>query len=449
MLRKGRRVLGVFFPALFALFFSSSVFSAPPSFSGTLDNRYTFRTTGDVRDQDLESIVSLSVGNPSLDRFSAFLQGGGLFDLDGPGSGSTYSSISDTFAQRASGRLYSAYADVRKTKPMELIRVGRQNRYEFENLYFDGLSFDSLPFYGFSVSGFGGVPVHLYETEIGFDPGDWLVGGNVKWTPINPLRLSLDYSHIRDDNQGPRASQGIFEDDIFGFSLFADITKTIDFYAHFSSFSDEVRDVEGASSFRFPKHDFTLRVNGYRLLRGYDIRVTDGDAYRFIGTYQPYTEFGFTATKGIGKKFVLDTGFSMRLLDDQQVASTYNHGFERAFLSASSTNFLAKGLSLVATGDYYHGEDNTLKDNTFGGSFYASYGSKQIFNNRLKLKGGTAFYLYRYNVLAGNESDNVQTYFASIEGKLTKQLTLKTSYEFEDNEINNFHTAKTVMSWSF
>lgn len=427
----------------------SQAFGELPSYSGNLTNRYTLRTTGGQSDNDLESIASLDIGNPTFDRFSAALEGGGIFDLDGQNSDTTFSSINDTFSDKAVGRLYYAYMDMRHTKPVELLRVGRQHRYEFESLYFDGATIETIPFYGVVLSAFGGVPVHLYETQIGFDPGDWTSGGALQWNPVADVRFRFDYAHIRDDNEGPRAGQGDFEDDLMAASLWADITDKIDAFAQFTTFSDEVRDVQAASTFRLPKQDFSLQVNAYRLLTGYDIRVTDWDAFRFVGTYQPYTEFGLTATKGLGKKFAVDGGVAVRFLDDKQTASTFNHGFERVFVSLSSKNFLTPGLLLSATTDYYHGEDNVLKDNSLGGSFSASYSSKRLVNNRLKLKGGTAFYLYRYNLSAGDESDNVQTYFTSIEGKVTKKMTLKGAYEFEDNDFNNFHSLTTTASWDF
>ncbi|MBI4396433.1 MAG: hypothetical protein HY548_05015 [Elusimicrobia bacterium] len=103
-------------------------------------------------------------------------------------------------------------------------------------------------------------------------------------------------------------------------------------------------------------------------------------------------------------------------------------------------------FALTTTADYYHGEDNTLKNNNFGGSLFLSQG---LWNEWLTLKGGTAYYLYRFNLFAGNESTDVQTYFASAQVKVWKELQFRGGYEFEHNDVNNFHSADARLIWSF
>ncbi|MBI2336165.1 MAG: hypothetical protein HYU97_05330 [Deltaproteobacteria bacterium] len=414
--------------------------------SGSLTNKYKFRATNGFSDNDLESILTLNVGNPRANRFSFSAQGGGIFDLDGKKTDSYFSDIYNSFPDAAVGRLYYAYLNINKLGPIDHVRVGRQRLFLLESHYFDGLSIETVPLAGFVLTVFGGTPVHLYENQIGMDWGDWMAGASLQWNPISKLRLRFDYTHLKDQTSGFRVSQGDLEDDLFGISFWANLTKNIELYGRFTSFSDEVRDAEAALNFQFPEQDLTVRLNYFRLLKGYDIRVTDWDAFGIAGSYVPYNQAGLSVTKGLGEKFSVDGGFVLRKLDNNQTASAFNHGYLRGFVSLGSQDFLAKGLEMNATFDYYHGIDNTLKNDYYGGSFGIS---QQLLKKRLKLGAGTAFYLYRYNLLTGNESDNVQTYFANVEAKILKNLKAKAAYEFEDNDFDNFHEMKLSLTWDF
>jgi hypothetical protein len=421
------------------------LYAEGPAFHGSLSNRYKFRTTGALHDQDIETVVSLEIGDPRADRFSGAIQAGGIFDLDGSQGENFLSSVYDTFSSRAVGRLYYAYFDAKDLGPVKGLRAGRQHRYEFESLYFDGLTLESDPFHGFTLTAFGGVPVHLFENQLGIDRGDWLVGGALGWAPLSNLQFRFDYVHLKDKVTGFRASAGDHEDNLFGGSFFWDIDPRLGISARFTSFSDQVRDVAFSANFRLPDKDFSLRFDFFRLLQGYAVRVIEFDAFGIAGTFEPYTEFSLTATKGFGKHFAVDGGLSVRFLDDRQAASAFNHGFERVFLSLSLFE-IPKGFSVTATGDYYRGEDNALRNDTFGGSLFLA---QKLFKERLKISLGTAHYLYRFNLFSGNESTNVQTYFAGLDGKILSNLRAKVGYEFEDNDFNAFHSADVRLIWNF
>ena len=414
---------------------------------GSLGNHYKLRTTGDVTDYDLEALLTLSFGDPSYQRLTGALQGGGIFDLNGSGGNSLYSDVYNTFSnESAVGRLYSAYMDVRRIKGIELLRTGRHHLYEFESAYFDGVSLDTGPFYGVKMTVFGGVPVHQFENQIGVEWGDWTVGGALQWTPIVRARLRVDYTHLKDDTAAFRLTQQDTEDDLFSGSLWAELAKNLTVSSRVTAFSDQMRDGEAELGWRLPKQDFSLRLRAFRLLEGYDIRVLNWDAYSIAGTYVPYTEVGLTATKGLGKYLTVDAGGNWRKLDDKQVSSAFNHGYVRGFLSASTQGFPVKGLSVSATADYYRSDDSSFQNDNFGGSAFVA---QDLFKKRLKLSGGTAYYLYRYNLMTGTESDDVQIYFAKVEGKVTKTVRVKSGYEFEDNDLNGFHTMNLSVIWDF
>lgn len=415
------------------------------SLHGSLSNRYNFRTTGDLQDQDVKTILTLDIGDAYMDRFSGALQAGGIFDLDGDEAGSPFSSVYDTFSGNAVGRLYYAYFDAKDLGPVKELRVGRQHRYEIESLYYDGLTLEFAPVKRLAFSAFGGVPVHLFENQFGFDPGDWMAGGALTWNPFVSMQMRFDYVHLKDKLTGFRVASGDLEDDLFGATLWWNIDRHLETMLRFTSFSDQVRDLKLTTVLTFPEKDLAFRLHFFRLIRGYDIRVIDYDAFGVAGTYLPYSELSMTVTKG-WDHFALDGGFTLRFLNDEQEENPFNHGFERAYGAVSVYDLPMKGFSLTATGDYYHGEDNDLKNNIFGGSITLA---QELFNKRFRISGGSAFYLYRFNFFTGNESDNVRVYFAQLRGKILKDLEARVGYEFEDNDFNGFHSTDASLIWSF
>lgn len=463
-------------------------------YEGFISNKYQYRTDGSQSDQDLTSLMALHYGNPRFDRFSLALEAGGHFDLDGTATGSFFGDIYDTFSNQAVPRIYYGYANL-KQGLFEQIRIGRQRTIQMEPFFLDGAVIETIPLSGFVLSAFGGIPVHFYENIWGDDAGDWLAGAALQWTPVAALRFRFEYAHVRDDAAGFRASQGDLEDDLFGASAWLTINKHVDLYGRVTTYGDQPRDVEAASTITFPEKKFTARINAQRQLSVEDVRVSDFDAYRVAGSYRPYTQVGVTVTQGIGKNLAVDAGADFRILDANQAGTAFNHGYQRYFLTASTHDWLWKNLNLSVSGNYYNGTDNTLDNDNAAFSFSASrrfiYGgsggkskvaekksrSEFQFGNRrtsrgyvrkekaekedkggkkkkpfkayVEVEAASSYYLYRYNLLTGNESDDVRTYDVNIQWAMLKDCLLKLGYEFENNRYNQFHTVTSTFIWNF
>ncbi|MBI4211763.1 MAG: hypothetical protein HY540_03915 [Deltaproteobacteria bacterium] len=424
------------------IFLLTSFSHAQPSFHGSLSNRYKFRTAGSQADHDLETIGALDINDASADKWFGSFEGGGRFDLDGSNADSTFAS---PFDRRAAGRLYRAYAGVNDVSVFQTIKVGRQYQFDFEALYFDGAHLLMKPISKCTFQAFGGVPVHLYENQLGFHPGDWLAGSAVDVDALPTLKLRGDYVHLRDRASSFRFTSGDREDDLFGTTLWWTPSPKFNAMSRFTSFADDVRDVTLSLSAGVPDKNFRVQFDAYRLLHREDVRVIDWDAYSIAGTYEPYTEVSLKFSKDIGEHFTADVGGSARLLDEEQIASPFNHGFKHAFVFLSAFDLPWKIVSVNATADYYHGEDNTLKNDTFGGSFSLTHQPFPF----LDVTAGTAYYLYRFNLFTGDESDDVQTYFLEANAKLRKDLKARLGYEFEDNAIDQFHSLNARLVWSF
>lgn len=414
--------------------------------NGSVMQDYRWQTTGGQSNNIIETLVTMNIGDPTMHRYSGSIQAGVVADLNYNAPNSYFRNIYDTFPYRVAARFYSGYLDINKVPVFNNIRVGRQHLYELENLNFDGVSFESKAYSGFVFSFFGGAPVHLYENEYGVLWGDWTAGGALQWTPIARLRLRASVVHLHDQLASFFFTPGKTSDTLFGISAWLDITKNWELYSRLTAFADQVRDWDFSSSTQFPAQDLKIIVNVHRLVEAYVFRVDDWDPYSLAGAYEPYTEVQAQIYKGLGKKFSINLGGGARILDNYQIASAYNHGYERVFGTLSSHDFLIKGLSAALTANYYHGEDNVLQNNYFALTFMAN---QELLKKRLKIGAGTNYYLYQYNLLTGNESNNVRTYFADVEGKLMKNLKLKASYVFEQNAINGFHSGRVRAIWDF
>ena len=413
--------------------------------SGSIYDRIRLRTTGGETDLDNETRFTLNIGDMTKQKVTGHMQLGAIVDLNGNQSNSFYD-IYNTFGSAAVGRIYYAYLDVNKIVPLDNFRFGRQHNYDFESFYFDGASFDLTSFYGFKLSAYAGKPVHLYENQLGWGEGDFLIGSALTWTPVDKMRIRFDGVHLRDEAAGFRVTEGKREDNLLGAAVWLDPLKNWDVYGRFTSFSDQTRDLTVATAVRSREADLRVKTSVYRLLQPYDVRVPELDLYSIAGTYQRYTEFMFDINKGFGKQVRANGGFSLRMLDTPQSVSAFNHGYERGYLTVNTSDMPIKGLSLSATGDYYHGTDSTLKNNHFGSSFYAS---QSLFKKRLVATAGTAYYLYRFNFATGDESHDVQTVYAKLETKITKKIKVKTDYEYEHNNFNSYHTFNLGMLWDF
>ncbi len=414
-------------------------------YHGSIFSQYRLQSGQGYRYQTFEPIATMDVGNSLQNRFSASVQGGGVFILSGKTSGSPFLNVYDTFDNREIGRLYHAYVNIQDVGPIQNIRIGRQHKYEFEQLYFDGGTFDTKPLANVTVSAYGGIPVHFYQNQIGEHPKDWLVGSTVQWQPVQKLQVRFDYVHINTQADYFQPNIGNRATTLYSGDIWWDISSKLTLKGTISSFGNQLRDTSGLLIFKLPAQDLSVQVKVYRLLEAYSVRVNDLDMFSFMQAYLPYTEFYGSLYKGFGKHVAMQLGGSARLLDDYQVASAFNHGYERAFATLTTMDLIVKGLTLNATGDYYHSDDNTLKNNYFGGTFSAT---QKFLKDRLKATLGTAYYLYSYNLATGNESNNVQTYYAQVKSKIVGGLEGRLGFRYE-HSIANFYTGDARLIWSF
>lgn len=440
-----RQRIGIAIALLWMIGLPLQVSASDYEVHGSVTARYRLQATGQYRYNSVEPIATLDFGNSAMNRVSASVQGGGFLIVNGHDIHSPFWNIYDTFDAHAVGRLYHAYVNFQDVGPLNTIRIGRQHRYDFEAMYYDGATFETKPFAGFTLTAYGGMPVHMYENQIGSDPGDWVVGTALQWRPVDKFQVRFDYVHVRDKASYFQPNLGTREDNLFGGSVWWDIGRHVSLKADISAFSNVLRDASVLAAIKFPSRDFNVQLKAYRLLKPYGPHVIDFDMFNFESNLQAFTEFTGTVYKGFGKHVAMQLGGSVRQLDTYQTANAYNNGYLRAFATVTTMGLIAKGLTLSATGDYYRGENNDLRNNYFGGTFSAT---QKFLKDRIRATIGTTYYYYAYNLYTGLQSNNVQNYYAQLRAKLFGGLEGRLGYRFE-HSVNNFNTADARLTWSF
>ena len=62
---------------------------------------------------------------------------------------------------------------------------------------------------------------------------------------------------------------------------------------------------------------------------------------------------------------------------------------------------------------------------------------------------GTYYSLYKYQLLELDERDDVRTYYVRATRELSASLDFDFLYEFEDDDLETYHTLRVGLLWRF
>lgn len=409
---------------------------------GTLTNRYRLREADDGTDQDVHTFLDLRAGDESKDRVSAQLFTRLHTDLDRAHEDDpsfTYSSIDDTFDHSVNALLYTATVTVRPAGgPLESMKFGRQYVYAAETFHVDGASATTRPLVDsvqLTITGFGGVPVHFYESS---PSGDWIAGLRVAADPWKGGRAAVDYVHDED-----RYSLLSREDvnDFAAMSMWQNLNKNIDLYGQFG-WIDGPRDTTFRATATLPEHDFFVQTSYYRLFETETRLATEFDQYtNELQDYSAYHQADLRATKGLGEHFEVSGGASARRLLAGEDETPFNRNVRRVYLTPSVLDLPWKGTSASVTGETYSGDGEKTK--TWGVDV------SHEFKSRLRLSGGSDYTLYGYGPVATDERTHVRTAYVRARYPLTKSLSSDVRYTWEKDDEETFHVLSLALVLEF
>jgi hypothetical protein len=406
--------------------------------SGYLSSRYRLRWTPNDSDQDLYEIAAVDYADPDTPWLSAHVMGRLAADLDGThGSTSVFDSLEDTYDGAVVGTLYHAYVDLAPTDAMAQVRLGRQLDYLTPELaYFDGVNLHTNPLGSNETqTGFyGGTPVHTYESS---SSGDSLFGAYIENRPWKGGRLRADWMHYDDT-----ALFGPVSNDLYGISLWHTSPQGWSTDAQYTRLEDQDRDLRLRGQYATDDGRTSARLSLYRLFNTQFEQVLDLDMFSSaLQEYFPFTQTTLIGTHSFSDEFSLDGGVDVRRVDDLGDVGTYNRNWERYYVTGNIHDCFVEGLTASLTLDDWNGDGQDIQ--TWGADLSREFGKSW------RGSAGSYYSLYKYDLYSNSERDDVRTYYARAQWKRSDTLAWDFSYEYEDDNFEQYQTLRLGAVWRF
>src|SRR6185503_544996 len=308
------------------------------------------------------------------------------------------------------------------------LRIGRQSDARLpEVLRLDGVTYLTKPMgtRELEVGVYGGIPVHLYdssyETNLAF-------GTFVEGRPWQGGRARLDWMHLEDE-----VLLGKERDDLIAHGLWQQLNEHWRLEGEFSDLEGDPRDLRLRALFDDADSETTLRAGYYQLLETQTVNVTELDPFfEQLLEYFPYRQATLNVSHAFGAHTVIDAGLDARRVNDSDDVGEFNREWERYYATATLRDLFTPGLALSATADRW--DDDDQDTSSLGADL--SYAAEE----RWKAAIGSYYSLYKYELLELSERDDVRTYYLRASRELSARLDLDLVYEFEDDDLEIYHT---------
>jgi hypothetical protein len=400
---------------------------------GSLDLRYRGRKAGDASDHDASATLALDIGDPERHAFTGHFLGRAWGDLGGDDA--LFSGLDDTFDDSLSGILYYGYVDAHGLDSLEALRLGRQQLWETPAfLVFDGGLVEAGDRSRLSVGVYGGLRTQYYDTSA---PNDVVAGAYGEGRPWDGGRVRLDYMYLEDEER-----LGSDQNDLLGLKLWQLVGEELTLEGGYTALEGEDRDLRLRALYVDPEADLTLQAHFYKLLETQREQALELDPYfSALMEYFPFEQLGLSATKGFDDVLNLSLGIDLRELDEADQVGEFNHEFERYYLSGTLLDLFVDGLDLTLTGDVWDDEAQDVQT-------WAVDLSKQL-DERFHGSLGSYYSLYKYDLFAESERDDIRTYYARLRYDPTQSLSFDVEVDYEDDDFEEYYTLRVGATWLF
>jgi len=407
---------------------------------GSISSRLRTRRGDGEYEVDFSSLVSLEVGDPEVNDYTAYLLGrvlkefGGTSDPDDPFFG-----LNDTDSSSWDSRLYEGYIDFHRIEGLDSLRLGRQSMYDTpEFVTFDGATAitDPIGEHDLELAAYLGRPHNTYDAS---HNGDWIGGGWAEARPWARARARLDYQHIDADITDENEEYN----DLFALSLWQTVNEKLRVRGSFSKLDGESRDLELAGTYYEPETDLGVRVRYKELLSTQRQLVNALDPlFETLREYKPYWEMQTLVTKGFGPQWFLEGGASLRRLSDGGDESEFNHEFDRYHVTGSADDVFAEDVTVSLTGEVWDADQ---------GDHYATWGFDvtREYTEQVRLSGGMAYAKWKDDYLLDDEEEDVTTWYGRLRYKVDDQTTWTFRYDLDDSDLGTYHNLIARLSWRF
>jgi hypothetical protein len=304
-----------------------------------------------------------------------------------------------------------------------------------EELRLDGMSYTTKPMgkTETQLGAYAGIPVHLYEDDT--DEGQ-AYGLFVEGLAGKDGRARFDWMHLEDEL--------VLEDhrnDLFSVALWENFSENVRFEGQYSHLDSDPRDLRLRVFVDTPDATTIVRASYYQLLETQTAEATEIDPFfEELLDYFPFRQGTVNVSQLLGENTTLDVGFDARRVSDSDDIGDFNRDWERYYTT------LALGLdehetTLSVTADLWEGGDRDTS--TFGADL--SFSPSESFDAAI----GSYYSLYKYDLFEFEERDDVRTYYARIDHETSKQVKFELIYEFENDDLDTYHTLRLGAVWQF
>ena len=412
----------------------------PPSkLSGSLSSVYFGRFTDGESDHDLHEVLSVDYGDPESDRWSAHAVARLAADLDGGADGpDPFFELDDAHEGSVDERLYDAWVQHRTEGEVERLRFGRQTLWDTPAIaWFDGLLAETreLGEQRIEVGAYAGLPVHQHEASS--PSGDLIAGLYGTARPWTGARARVDFMHLDDET-----SQFEADDDLVGLSLWQDVGRGVQLDGRYTRVGSDDRDLRIAATWSKPDDDLVVQLSWFRLLETQVFRALEIDPFSpTLMELEPYDQGRLLVSKQFGERLGIQTGFDLRRVDAQEDIGEFNRDFDRGFLTATLDETLPAELVLAMTGEVWDSDGNDIR--TWGADLSREFG-----NYLASL--GSYYQLYKIDLFDADEREDVRTWFLRLRHRAKgASFSWDVSYEYEDGDLDPFHTLRVGATWFF
>jgi hypothetical protein len=191
-----------------------------------------------------------------------------------------------------------------------------------------------------------------------------------------------------------------------------------------------------------PERDLMIRASYYELLETQDHLALELDPlFGALLELFPYEQAGLLASKGITDWLLLEGGVDVRNVSDEDDEGEFNRDFSRYYVNVGLLDLTSHEIDLTITGDSYDSDRSDVR--TWGAD--VSWDATE----RLETAVGSYYSLYKYDLFLNEERDDVRTYYVRLDYEQTRNLSFDLDYEFEDEDLDDYHTVKVGVSWRF
>jgi hypothetical protein len=420
---------------------SAAAQSGGLAIDGSLRTWYRGRFSSDDDDNDLYASLYMDIGDETRDPVTLRFSGYMAWDVDGEAAGDDpFFELSDTY-DRPYFRLYELFGDLHRIDGLEHLRVGRQMSWTTPVLtWFDGVSVETEQKGEQQVAfgAYGGLPVRTYRPSSTYGD-DALFGAHGEFRPWAPTRLRLDYLHLEDETVSPDG-----RDDLWTLQLWQAAGERMNLFGSTSLLEGDSRDYRLRTAWADYEHELTLQATWYELLQTQSALPLEIDPfYEQLQDWFPFRSLQLLASKGIVDWLSLQGGLDARRVSAEDDVGEFNRDFDRWFVTAILDGEPSKAL---------HDFDLSLTYESWsgGGEDIGTWGADLgLERGRTRASIGNYFALYKFDVVQGEEREDVYTYYLRFVRELGASTKADLRYEYEDSDLDDYHTLRLGVTWQF